>query len=416
MYGHTELNRKRISELEKLIDNVSGNDIQEQFNRRFAGMVGRGAGISFASGRMALYCFLKSIEVGPGDEVILPAFTCSVMVNAILRTGAKPVFCDIDRHTFGSCAAAIDKKITGRTRVIIAQHSFGIPCEINDIVDLATHKNLYLVEDSAITFCSSRNGTQTGNFGDVAIFSTDHHKPLNTVTGGFLYTNNLNILKSVRKNFPAVPSLDPFHQLSIFKQLLFERRWMLPGKYPRARIFSFLNAAKNRLLKTPDLKGLETDYGRPENLLQSYYPYPAQLPAFVAQLGLWQLDQWPFEAQRRKNLLNTYLKIAKDSGIKNVLPGIYFDPQVDIIPLRFVYCHPEAQTHRNRMSKRIDTRQTWFREPVVECEKTPQEMGYALGSCPTAERVCEEIINWPCLAPLSWQERLIAFYRQVVLA
>lgn len=81
-----------------------------EYEQRFSALVGSGYGISFAAGRMAFYMIMKALGIGEGDEVILPGFTCSVMPNAVWRTGAKPVFADIDEDTFGSDVEGLKKK------------------------------------------------------------------------------------------------------------------------------------------------------------------------------------------------------------------------------------------------------------------------------------------------------------------
>ena len=145
------------------------------------------------------------------------------MANAIIRAGASPVYADIDPETFGSSAKAIKKVLTSQTKMIVAQHSFGIPCDIQPIVELAQAKNIFLLEDCALTLGSKLNNVVCGNFGNAALFSTDHSKPLNTLTGGLIYTQKKSLykkLKAVQKN---VPPLAKSKQHALWKQLLFER-------------------------------------------------------------------------------------------------------------------------------------------------------------------------------------------------
>ncbi|MBI4936664.1 MAG: DegT/DnrJ/EryC1/StrS family aminotransferase, partial [Nitrosomonadales bacterium] len=195
----------------------SNDDIEKQrtlleFEERFAGLVGAGSACSFASGRMAFYAFMKALGIGKGDEVILTAFTCSVMPNAVMKLGARPIYADMDRNTFGSSSSAIQNAITSRTRLIVAQHSFGIPCDIDLIVNLAKERGIFVVEDCAITLDSSLKGIKVGNWGDAAIFSTDHSKPLNTVIGGMLYTQNPEIHERVKRLAKISPQLSYEHQ------------------------------------------------------------------------------------------------------------------------------------------------------------------------------------------------------------
>ena len=137
---------------------------------------------------MGFYVLMKSLGVSSGDEILFTAATCSTMINAALRIGATPIYADIDPNTFGSDPNDIEKKITHKTKIIVAQHSFGIPCDITAIKKISVSNNIFLFEDCALTLGSRVNGITVGNFGDAALFSTDHSKPINTMIGGLIYT------------------------------------------------------------------------------------------------------------------------------------------------------------------------------------------------------------------------------------
>ena len=170
--GHIYLLKEELSEIKGYVGKYSESTIVE-FENRYGGLIGSGQAISFAAGRMGFFALMRVLGVKPGEEIILQGATCSVMVNAILRVGATPVYADIDLNTFGSCAQAIEKVITPKTRMIVAQHSFGIPCDIKPIVELAQSKKVFLLEDCALTLGSKVDGKKVGNFGDAALFSTD---------------------------------------------------------------------------------------------------------------------------------------------------------------------------------------------------------------------------------------------------
>ncbi|CAG1006130.1 partial GDP-perosamine synthase, partial [Anaerolineae bacterium] len=188
-------------------DDAEKNSVILEFEEKFAKLVGAGSASSFASGRMAFYALMEVLGISEGDEVILTAFTCSVMPNAVMKRGASPIYADMDRDTFGSSASAIQKVMTSKTRLIVAQHSFGIPCDIEPIIQLAKERGIFVVEDCAIALDSSLAGIKVGNWGDAAIFSTDHSKPLNTIIGGLLYTRNSKIHEKVERLARMAPPL-----------------------------------------------------------------------------------------------------------------------------------------------------------------------------------------------------------------
>lgn len=412
--GHSYLSDEQIGKIRNLV-NIYDEEIILAYEKKMSALIGPGYGISCAAGRMAFFSILKALNIGSGDEVILLGFTCSVMPNAVWRTGATPIFADVDDKTFGSTAKSIEKKITTRTKVIVAQHSFGIPCRINEIVELGKKKGIFVVEDCAITLDSSIGGVKVGNFGGAAIFSTDHSKPLNTLIGGFFYTTDNQLYKKVVNIFKALPELNRDHQQRIFDQLLFERTYYTPKNYPRLGWIQLMDALPRKLKPKRKFTFLEGDYNKSvDNNSSLDYPYPAKFPTFLAQLGLIELERWESVKRKRKNILKYYLEITQNSPIAEYLPKIYFDSSVDICPLRFVYSHPNPSAHLKQVSRYLDISWIWFKVPVICCKKGLQDFGYAEGSCKISEQVCSDIVNWPCNIDEQWKDKLLNFFKSVV--
>jgi dTDP-4-amino-4,6-dideoxygalactose transaminase len=414
VYGHEYLSDDHVSLIKRVLDaQDSSKIIIEEYEHRFSKLIGMGQGISYAAGRMAFYSLLKALNIGVGDEVILPGFTCSVMPNAVWRVGATPVFADIDIDTFGSDAGEIEKRITSRTKLIVAQHSFGIPCNVPDIVTIGKKYGIFVMEDSAIALDSAIDGIKVGNWADAAIFSTDHSKPLNTLIGGFLYTKDKALYKKIKYYSDKLPDLNNVHQQRLFKQFLFERKNYMPKRYPRSIIINFAKSlAKKLKLRQKQFVFLEADYTK-QSSSGSNYPYPAKLPPFLAQLGLFELDRWKSEKKKRKVLLNGYLKIASQSRLAEYLPKAYTDPKLEIVPLRFVFEHPEAEMLMGKMDRYIDVGWTWFQSPVICCPDGPESLGYVSGSCKTGEMAGRNIINWPCVLPENWDAKILEIFAKV---
>ena len=150
-------------------------------------------------GRVALYALLKAMKVEKDDEVILPAFTCVVVANAILYLGAKPVYVDIDVTTFNTTFEEIKKSVTSKTKVIICQNSFGLSSEIEEITSFAKAHNIFTIEDCTHGFGGYYNQKPNGSFCDAAFFSTQWNKPFSTGTGGFALVNNSNLIEPIQK-------------------------------------------------------------------------------------------------------------------------------------------------------------------------------------------------------------------------
>ena len=236
--GHSYLSEAQLAELKMIIQKGPQPELVNAYEQRFAGLIGSGEAVSFAAGRMAFFSLLRALEIKEGDEVILPSFTCSVMLNAIWRTGAKPVFTDIDNGTFGSSAECIESHITSKTKVIVAQHSFGIPCDIDRISSLGRKRGIFVVEDCAITLDSSISKVKVGNWSDAAFFSTGHSKPINTMIGGIFYSRDKTLSEKMRKAAFSLPDLSGEHQKYIYDQLIFEMERYRPSYYPRLPFYN----------------------------------------------------------------------------------------------------------------------------------------------------------------------------------
>ncbi|MGZ3380849.1 MAG: DegT/DnrJ/EryC1/StrS family aminotransferase [Isosphaeraceae bacterium] len=151
---------------------------------------GAASGIGCASGSDALLLPLLAIDIGPGDEVITTPYTFFATAGSIWRTGAKPVFVDIEPDTFNIDPARIEAAITRRTRAIIPVHLFGQVAEMGPIQEIARRHGLTVLEDAAQAIGSAYHGTRAGTLGDVAAFSFYPSKNLGGFGDGGMVTTN----------------------------------------------------------------------------------------------------------------------------------------------------------------------------------------------------------------------------------
>jgi len=410
--GHDYLSEEQV---DNVLWHVSSCDstVTAGYEEMFGAILGDKKGcVSFASGRMGFYAVMKVLNIGPGDEVILPAFTCSVMPNAVIRSGAKPVFADIDASTFGSKAELISAKITPVTRLIVAQHSFGIPCDIRAIVELGKEKGIFVLEDSAIAFDSEINNSKVGTLADAAIFSTDHTKPLNTIIGGLVFSRNTELIEKIRDIWNDCAELETVHKQRLLNTFLFERKYMNPARFPRAGLFRRLCSLKNFLAGQGCDPGFLTgDYTAHAT---ADYPYPARMPSFLCQLGIYELERWNSEKRRRIGILDKYISIMRESGAPGLVPLIYNSPDRKIVPLRFVFEVNNAAQFMGKTSKYLDAEATWFRGPIICAGTKLSDLGYN-GDAPGAEKICSRIINWPCVIGEAWEKTILKLFRSFIV-
>ncbi|MDC1048354.1 DegT/DnrJ/EryC1/StrS family aminotransferase [Flavobacteriaceae bacterium] len=374
-----------------LIKKENDNTITN-FENLFSKLVGSGKSASFAAGRMGLYQLLKLLNIGREDEVIVNSGNCSVVINAILSVKAKPIFSDVDITTFGSCPDSIKRKITKKTKLVIAQHSFGIPCKIESIKQLCETNKIFMLEDCALSLESKSKGIKVGNFGDAALFSFDHTKPLNAFSGGIIYSNNIQLIKKLKRLNHKSERISFDKQILMFKRFLIEQKVFSPKKHIIKKFYNTIQSIKIRLgFLSPYL---DENYNPANN--NCTYPYPAKMPSFVAQIGI---DSLLYEWTKIKNLRINNLKYLidelKSDFFNNIIPDIYFDPKINIIPLRMVIILKNNEKVKSNLKSFLDYESIWFQSPIISTKSQLKNFGYLDGECPKSEILGKEIINLP---------------------
>ena len=170
----------------------------EQFENLVARYLDVPNAIAVSSGTAALHLVLLALDIGLGDEVIVPAFTFPATANVVELVGAKPVFVDVDLSTYNIDEKMIKKAITCRTSAIIPVHLFGNPANMEAIINIAKSKGLKVIEDSAGALGSVYKGRKCGTIGDVGCFSFHPRKIITTAEGGMVITNNYKIVDKIR--------------------------------------------------------------------------------------------------------------------------------------------------------------------------------------------------------------------------
>jgi perosamine synthetase len=155
--------------------------------------------IAVSNGTATLHLALRVLGIGPGDEVIVPAFSYAATANVVELVGATCVFVDIDKATFNIDVKAIEQKITPRTKAIIPVHEFGLACDIERVCAIARKNNLHVIEDAACALGARQNGKLVGTFGILGSFSLHPRKSITSGEGGILLTNDDGIAKKIRQ-------------------------------------------------------------------------------------------------------------------------------------------------------------------------------------------------------------------------
>ena len=353
-------------------------DVLSDYEQQFAKCCGVRHGISFGAGRMALYAILEAMDIGEGDEVIIPAFTCVVVPNAILYRGAHPVYVDIEPRFFNIDVQKVEAAITSRTKALFAQHTFGVACDVDALREIGRRHELPVIEDGSHALGAVYKGKPAGSLTEVAFFSTDHSKVINTHLGGMATTNDDALASRLRKLQADSPFLDKRSTRRVLRSFLLEYCLFSPhilwlGRTMHAVLgrlgflFFFLDELKTTKPTT--------------------YPYPCRLSSAQAQLGLLQLQDLQRNLAHRR-------QIADWLENKVAWYGLGADEINDATWLRYSFLVRDRAKFEAAFSKYFDLG-IWFTSVVSGRTRDLQAVEYQPGSCPVAEHVVQHIVNLP---------------------
>jgi perosamine synthetase len=334
----------------------------------------------FDSGRSALFVALQAFNIKEGDEVIVQAFTCAVVSNAIIWTGAKPVYVDID-DTYSANPNDIAQKITNKTKAIILQHTFGIPAHIERVLQLAKKHDIAVIEDCAHVLGGTYNGQLLGTFGDIAMLSFGSEKPISCGRGGALITNNEILSKKIKD---IEQSLRFAPDKVIQKQLMtFIYFWIYKplyqfgiGKFALAFLkkFHFLS----RIIEKQEKNGKNLPF------------YPSKFSNALAKIVLLQLSKLDFMNERRIHWGKKYEMALREYGVTSI-----HTPSDPIPYLRFPLRIQNPKKLLLFAKKRGVLLGDWYSSPIAPIEVDQACMGYTPKSCIHAEKTAQESVNLP---------------------
>ena len=168
----------------------SRSKVVAEFEKKWAEMIGSKRCLTTVNGTNALICAIHNLDIGGGDEVLLPPFTFIATPISILQNGAMPVFVDVDEKTWQMDPERIEEKITPRTKAILPVHIYGMPCDMDRIMAIAKKHKLFVVEDACQGWLAEYNHKKVGTFGDAGCFSFQNSKHCPMGEGGAIVSDN----------------------------------------------------------------------------------------------------------------------------------------------------------------------------------------------------------------------------------
>lgn len=170
----------------------------KKFEQKFASRVNRKHGIAVTNGTAAIDAAVDALGIGQGDEVIMPTFTIISCITQIIRCGATPVLVDSDPVTWNMDFSQIEEKITARTKAIMVVHIYGLPVDMDPVLDIAKRHGLKIIEDAAEMHGQTYRGKPCGSFGDISTFSFYPNKHITTGEGGMIVTDDDELAENCR--------------------------------------------------------------------------------------------------------------------------------------------------------------------------------------------------------------------------
>jgi perosamine synthetase len=353
---------------------------EKRYARDLAQWNGSKYAFAFLGGRVALSACIYALNIKPGDEVILPGYTCVVVPNAFHFAGVKTVYSDIELDTYGLDASLIKKKITARTKAIVLHHLFGLVCrDYETILEIGREHNIPIIEDCAHAAGALFKNKKVGNYGDLAFYSTEQSKIFNTIQGGFVTTNS-DLLKQRLEDFY---NQAPYpNSQRIEKQLYNVGMHYYKYKHPLRKWTGKIEDALHRdkiydSTTEEEIKGIKPkDYG-------------CKLPAALAMIGLNQLRKVDlYNEIRRKNAK----RWAQWCEINNYQKPLIISHSIPVFLRYPVLVEPEKKSKPQWAYNELGiTLGRWFISPIHPSRERRVE------GCPNAEEAVRRCINFPTI-------------------
>lgn len=358
---------------------------QEQFKSAVAGWLGvEPDHISlYWKGRVALYTLLKAAGTGPGDEVILPGFTCVVVANAILYLGATPVYADVETDTLQPAAQTIRSLVTERTKAIILQNTFGLSADLDTLVPWARSKGILTLEDCTHGFGGTFQGRPNGTFCDASFFSTQWNKPFSTGIGGFACVTDPMLRNEVEKACRELAHPSAADEFILRTLLLTRRHLLTPATFYTLRNFY-------RLLSRMGLTIGSSSGGELED--------PGMPPGYFKGMGKVQMREG-FEAlqsletvlARRKSNGTLFTAFLSGHGKYHVDPAYHANHSFLKYPV-LVSDRTAMETAARKAGIELGD---WFISPLHPVERHFEKWGLDPASVPVSHHLSRQMMNLP---------------------
>lgn len=335
----------------------------------------------FWKGRVAMYALLRALEIGPGDEVVVPAFTCVAVPNAVLYAGATPVYVDVDERTYTADPEAVRAAVGPRTRAVLAQNSFGLSADLDALT--AAAGDAVVLDDCTHGLGGTYRGRPNGAASHAAFYSTQWSKPISTGLGGIAVTTDAALARAMAEAERAAPAPSASSR-ALLGAMLFARERIATPRTLRAG---------RSVYRVVSRAGLVPGSSSGEELEGTAMPegFVTGMSGFQARLAARRLPTLPARVARRRAVAARWSAWLRAHG---ATPA--YEPETaEHAFLRYPLRVRERDAFVAEAERRGIDLGDWFDSPLYPIRGDLGPWGYRAGSCPVAERVAAEMVNLP---------------------
>jgi perosamine synthetase len=336
---------------------------------------------AFTSGRGALAAILEAFDFDPGSEILLQAYACVVVPNAIHWTGYRPVFVDVD-DSLNMDPADLERKITTNCKAIIIQHTFGCPADLSRLIAIARKHGLAVIEDCAHALGATFEGRPVGAFGDAAFFSFGRDKVISSVFGGCAVTPRRDIAEKLK---------DIHVRAGDASRTWVVRQIIHPIVLALIKATYAVGIGRVIFVLVKKLRIVSLSIHRAERTGQRPKAMSRRLPNALALMAIHQLEKVDHMNAHRRVIAAAYAREL--AGVRAISTQRVDDPSSSVCIRYTIFSSDaerliaEARTYRVLLGD-------WYRT-VIAPKGTEAIAGYEKGSCPVAERLAVQTVNLP---------------------
>ena len=356
---------------------------RKKYEETFGKQVGAVGARAFGLGRHGLVILLKALGVSEYDKVGVCGYTCLCVSEAVKICGAIPVYLDVDEHLCIS-PQEILRQEAASLKVVILQHTFGIPGQLDKLLAACETIGAKVVEDCAHSLGCFWKGEPLGKFGEGAIYSFQWGKPYSTGQGGMLTVNSQSILEKIDREIEKWAMLMPLKS-----DLLLDGLRRLQWVSSNLGLESWLRYLYFKLRDAGLVKSGSFNLNSDFRLFRGYIRFAGEM---TARTGLRQLDNWPRLKQLRRQKTQMIEEHLSKAGL-NLWPKPI---EADVTMLRYPVMTPRrSKIIEEARNRRLDI-SGWYISPVHPLQGDGlAKVNYQSGSCPKAENTLEQLVFLP---------------------